>query len=456
MEPLRDYQRSGRDALIANKRFILADEMGLGKTRQALEAMVNITDHAFPRILVVCPKVAVFVWQTEIEKWFPELIGEVRILLGDALKRNQVLEDLKAPYILITTYDILKRDVDKMPQSYHLIITDEAHRYRNRTTKTFKAVKKLHGNYVFQLTGTPASRGPQDVWTMLNLIDPKRFGSYWRFVNTYCLVHEGVFGKEILGPKNVEALRMLLKSYLLRRKKVDVIEDLPEKTRSKIIVEMTPKQRKLYDQFEKHMIAALPDGGMLITPNSLGKFVRLRQMLIWPHLLYKIEEEGKLDQGAGFSAILEHMSDNDDKHVVIFTPFAKALNGFGKALKVAGYAEDSIIQLRGGTNPDEVRKRIELFESARGIALCTIKFAQSFNLSTASTAYFLGYEFNPDENHQAEDRLHRMTSKSAVNIYYVCHKDSIDEHILTILNDKNRSISSFLKAPDGSLQVLGG
>ncbi len=431
----RDYQRTGTIFMVDRKRAILGDEMGLGKTLQALGALE--TGGAVKSILILCPKVAVYVWQSEIIKWLPYLESFVHIHLGPT--RHKEIETLTLPHVLITTYDLIRRD-EYLPLNYDLIITDEAHRYRNYKTKTFKAIKKLRSPRLYQLTGTPAARGPENLWTMLHLINPKLFSSYWKFVNTWCETEMTEWGKVIVGPRNVEQLKVLLRKYLIRRLKSEVLEELPEKTRQYLHVEMTASQNKWYAQLAEEMIAEIGED-LVISPTSLTTLLRLRQMLIHPQL---IAPSASTNSSAAITAVLEHAADLPEQHFAIFCPFAKALPLIREALIAEGYYDGSIIDLKGGMNPEEVGEAISIFEATRGIALCTIKFAQSFSLSTASYGYFMGYEFNPDENYQAEDRLHRMTSKNAVTIYYVLHKDTVEEHIMEILHGKASSVKAIL------------
>ena len=457
MDELREYQNEGVKWLLQRDRAILADDMGLGKTVQVIRTMQALSKRhpvgqkdSIKRILIVAPKVALYVWMLELDKWWPDGFACTIMLIGHAAKRRKIIEELDDVRIILTTYNTLKTHIKPkepsktdFPLEHDIIIADEAHRFRNRKTATYKMMKQLSAPYFYMLSGTPATRGPQDLWALLNIIDRGRFSSFWRFVNAHCHVDRGPFGHQISGVKNPEGLRNVLKPFLKRRLKMDVAEELPLKTRQILPVGMTPTQRKLYNQMEQEMYAELEDGSVSFAQTSLTKLLRLRQILVTPLLLRGDVGEEDYDNsyaeyGAGIDAIAEHMQDVGDHHVVIFTPFAKAIPFIELRLSRLGITQGVV--LKGGMGPEQVGAAIEEFKEKRGIAICTIKFAQSFSLETARVGYFLGYEFTPDENWQAEDRLHRLTSKNPVTIYYIQHKDTVDEDVLEILNTKSHNI----------------
>lgn len=438
---LRDYQVKGVKFLTQNPRAILADEVGIGKTAQALRAS-QAMEFEVMSMLIVCPKSAFYVWLTEIPKWLNDKSSgaidyTIHEFVGNPFQRAQIIEDLNTmsqyPHIIITTYDVLKIHKEFFVNEwYDLIIADEAHKFRNRKTQVYKAVKALRSRYFFALTGTPATRGAQDLWALLNIIKPELFRSYWKFVNAFCHVEVTHFGRQIYGTRNHENLRALLENFFLRRTKVEVLPELPPKTRQIVPLDLTPTQRKVHDSLKKTMIAEL-EQSLIVTPSVLTALIRMRQLLVTPQLLDETAEPG-----AALVALGEHLEGlGSEPHAVVFTPFAQALPIIEQYLRSLGHSR--IIQLRGGLNVDEVQGRIGYFECG-GLAICTIKFAQSFSLSNASVAYFLQYEWNPDENEQAEGRLHRFTSRNAVTIYYFVHHNTVDQRVLEVLDGKSESI----------------
>lgn len=490
----RDYQTEGIEFLVQKKRAILGDEMGMGKSMQAIKAMARFN---FSSALIVCPNSALWVWAKELEKWLPEghRYRKFTVVKGDRFTRSmQWKEGLKDPQnrFILTTYDVLKRDLYDddypVPHDWDLIICDEAHKMRNRKTKAFRAVADLESKGMFLISGTPASRGPQDVWTLLHLLHPRMFRSYWRFVYAHCHVIQNDFGKEIGGVKSPATTKALMDKFMIRRFKEGRM--LP-KQRNLVPVEMSANQAKLYSELTEEMVTRLeevPDEDLnleeglkywgwdddeeegievrddgeihqhpsvIVANNPLALFIRLRQLLICPMIL----DPASRDYGGGLEYIVETLRDypREDQHSVIFTPFAKALPFIKERLESEGFGP--IIELRGGQqkrDPLWLKESLSTFEQYKGIALCTIKFAQSFDLDTASTGFFLGYEWDPTENYQAEDRLHRMRSPKIVQLNYLNYKGTVDDRILQVLDIKQTNVSKFIRTKQDAIALLRG
>ena len=442
---LRPYQIEGKDFLLEYKRVVLGDDRGIGKTVEAVAAYDELLpDHT----LIVTSKNGLRAWQ----KNFPKCMDdppEVNIIRGTALERAKKWNQCKNHRVSACTFAVWMRDVHMAPLSWDLVIIDEAHKARNRKTKIHPALKKLQTPYLWLLTGTPANRGPQDLWGFLNLCRPRFYSSYWRFVNKYCIVIDGVFGKEIFGAQNTKALRQELHHILLRRKKSEVLPDLPPKTRQELPIEMTDEQRGLYDVLSEEMMAELPSDDLLLTPNVLAKTMRLRQLLVCPKLL-----NAELGYGAAIEEIADKLDGREDQHIVIFTPFAQALPLFKEYLTKRKFGP--IFFLQGGMEPEQVAEVEEQFVSTQGIVIATIQFSQSFDLDSASYGYFIGVEWNPDDNYQAEDRMHRFTTTRALNIYYLTHQSTVEERSFEILNEKQGTVNRIFNTTAELREALQG
>ena len=442
LAPLKGYQVIAKDQLICLKRAILPLTRGSGKTRIAYTAadeLLNRLSNWEPSptpILITCSKSSLLTWESEAVKWFPGKYTTV-FIKGNKAARMQLWQEIANYDFIICTHEILRRDIKEVPAYWFGIIVDEAHRLRNRNALKFKAFKKLKSDFLFFVTGTPVRKGPQDLWTMLNRINNKVFSSYWRFVNSWCLIADDGFGKEFLGPKNVKNLREMLSRYVVRVDSSIIEKELPDKIRQPLLVEMSPKQAKLYQVLVDESIAELDSAdGIMLAPTTLAMITRLRQLLISPRLWSVNIKE----YGGGLDTIVDHMEEQEESHVTIFTIAAKALPIIEECLRAKGY--ENIFILKGGTEPEEVKRIKEEFAATRGIILCTIGFAESFDLETCSTGYMLGPDWNPDTNEQAEDRLRRLSSEAAhINIYYIVYKGTIDDRVYNILNDKKRSSS---------------
>jgi SNF2 family DNA or RNA helicase len=458
---IRLYQQEGAYTLFHQRRMILGDEMGIGKTVQAIQAMRTLhTVGELNSCLIVCPGSALYVWQGELEKWWSEFAPRFTIIEGNQARRDKywlhpATADRKN--FGICTYEVLKQDFKRgvAVMHCHLLIADEAHKFKNHKTQNFKTMKKINSVYAYLLTGTPASRGPQDIWALLNICAPRVWTSYWGFLNEYCITSQGLWGGlEIIGTKNMPQLKEKIKPYFLRRTKKEVLAELPPKTRAMLPVAMSPKQSRLYEVLREEMVVNLKEiydrgdfQNPIIVSDVLAKITRLRQLLCCPKLI-----DPELEYGGALETLVDIIQDMDDRHLVIFTPFPSAYNHI-----IDYFAANNIgnvYTLKGGMNLKEFTRNIEEFKSKRGIMLASIEHAQGYSLETASTAYFLGYSWRPDSNYQAEDRLHRLTSVNPVNIYYLQHRGTVDDRVLEVLNTKQTNVDAFLKADAPSIKNL--
>lgn len=430
------FQRDGIEFLVAKKRALLADQMGLGKTVTSINALVQVYPEVGKNgVLIVVPKIALHVWEYELLRW-----GEYvpHVVVGSKTKRQTLWNEINADEefrLVLTTYDVLRVDANKYPLKWGVVILDEAHRVRNRRTKAFKAVSRLRSQYFWALTGTPARKGPQDMWSILHLINRRIFRSYWKFVNTFCYVEEGPWGKEIFGARNVDNLRRVLKQYMLRRTADEVLEDMPELIPIPIPLELDDFQEDIYRELAEDSLAEMPGGNLVATPNQLSNIMRLRQMLVTPKLL---EDHEDVPYGTCIEAMLSQVDELEEAHVTIFTPFSEALSFIEQALRDNGH--ENIFTIKGGMKSGEIAEQASLFKESRGVMLATIKAAEAYSLETCSYCFFIGFEWDFDENDQAARRLLRMTSKSTVFAYYFVHENLMDERVLEMVLTKRGNV----------------
>lgn len=469
---LRDYQKQAFHFLTEPKPYVQFkntlgvgleyDDMGLGKT---LTTMCSVEElEAYP-CLIVGPKFALYVWQSEIKHWLGK---DAFIYTGKPKEREKIWKEFiqSGAKYLITNYAMLGElairtgiDVKKSTTALNqpgtfkwgAIVWDEAHMggLFNHKCDTYKVslqmAKKIPVRYV--LTGTPFRQGCVDLYGPLSLIDPEKFNSYWSYVNRYCIITKTPFGKEIeRNPNNVVAFREMLNQYMVRRLKEEVLDELPGKLRQAMYVEMNPAQKKFYDELTETLIAEIPDSDdILITPSQMSLILRQRQILACPKIL------GLKDRGAAIDTIMEHshLSMDEGKPIVVFTPFRMALPFLTEAFKEE-YPRVKIYEIRGQLTAEEFGKTWEGFQTdnyRHKVMLCVIKSGASFQATAASTAYFLGYEWDFNMNEQAEDRLNRMGQKNFVNIYYLMSKGTADEVVAQRLNEK-KSASNWVVGSD--------
>lgn len=451
----RPYQiEAARFALKeAEGKVILADEMGLGKTGEVYLAW---REAGYPMpCLIIAGINAQLTWSRQAPEWGCPIPVSIK---GNAAQRKALWSACGREFV-ICTREALKRDLKAGLFSitqFRCVISDECHKDSNRKTGNWRTLKALgqHAQYIFLTSGSIMRRGPQSLWGLLNVVRPARYGSYWKFINQYCEVSHGQFGLEIIGPKNAGELQWALAKIMISRTKRDVRPELPPKIRdmNSCVLNMTTGQEKMYEELVEDSIAELPGGGMLVVPSILAKLQRLRQVLVTPKLL-----DPQAEDGAGLDRIVEMLEESNDRHMCIFTPFASALPYIRSRLCAEGFEEDKIVLLSGGLSAEELMLRISHFRRSRGIAICSIQYAESFDLQPASWAVFLGYSWDAWDNLQAEDRLHRGDIINPVNIYYISHQGGIDQGLIqAALDTKVNNVMAILKDVDKIRQALKG
>ncbi len=438
MKELWPFQVDGVKFLMKHKRALLADQMGIGKTRQVIEVLKSHTQRNPDAsiIVIVAKKNAMMVWQRELPKWAPELAEG--FISTEGKSPTQRLEIWGRMQYVIATHQVMLRDKMIVAREWDIIVIDEPQSWlRSRKTKTFWFMKTFRSEYLIIMSGTPSSKGAQDLWPMLHLINRKVFASYWRFVNTFCFVDDAQWGKDVYGTRNKQALKETLSLYMIRRLKAEVFPDMPEKLIDTIPIEMTSTQKKLHNDLSEELMANL-DGQLIMTPNTMTLSMRLRQLLVTPKLL-----NPEAEYGAGIEYLQEVTDDMDpaDRHFTVFTPFKQALPYIGAALNKVGA---QVVYLHGGMSTRSLDETINRYDEDRCVAICTIKYAESFSLASASLAYFLGYEWDYTECEQAEDRMHRAETKETVNIHYLQHKDSYEMDVLESLVTDRVNVGKYL------------
>lgn len=429
---LRPYQAEAVSRIIAMQgRAILAYDMGTGKTAVALKVLEHISLGAsLQDTLVICPKIAFGTWEMEIDNWLKDKYYVT--FTGDEGKRYQRWRDFQAGADFLITNFAQMENVLVRKKKWGTVIIDEAHFLKNRKTKGFDLACKLVSDNVLLLTGSPIVNGVQDLWTLLHLLHPRDFRSYWNFVNANCIVLTDHWGAKIVGVRDPAVTRKVLAPHLLRKTKKQVLHDLPPKIRQAIPLEIEGVQYDLYQQIAKEMIAELGEDEFLLTPNKIAQITRLRQILVTPALV------GGPHESAMFEALKESVKLDFEagNSVIVFTPFAKAL-----PLLEADLASmcDYITSIRGGMKEGEVPRRIKEFQeypSAKCALLCSLLVGSSFTATKASVVYFMGYDWVPANCYQGEDRTHRIGQKKSVNVKYFVCKGTIDTYIMAVLNKK--------------------
>jgi SNF2 family DNA or RNA helicase len=445
--------------LKAHPKSMVLYDRGLGKTVLATKRNIDagVGTHA-----VFCPKNAIQTWKTHTQEWwshfYPRADIDIWEVDGSPDCRRRMWRELAHPArtrqhrLFIVGYGSGQRDAQWLREQKYLnrvdqIDLDEAQRLRNRNSVAFKRLQPIlrqHPYFSFE-SGTPVSRGAQEFWTYLNCIDPKLFSSYWKFAGTFCELFAGRWGTEIIGPRNAEEFGRLLKQYARIRTAEDpgIAEQLPQKSRNPLYVELDDDQYKVYKDLGADKFSWTETGRLILAGNSMEATIRFRQLLVCPKIL-----DPTLSLGAAFTDFLQNFDDwsPEERHTVIFSPFTGAFPHFRKALEDKGVP---VFQLSGGISSDEQQRQIRLWRENKGVMLNSIRYAESYSLEPARTAYFIGYEWDPNMNLQAEDRLRRLTTRYNLAMYYYRYAGTVDDDMCYTVNWKHVNITQIMRSQQG-------
>lgn len=436
-----DYQQVAIEKMRAAPYFLLADEMGLGKT---VELLCEVRDAMLiePKVLIIAPKSAMSVWEDHVAWILPEL----PVMSLTSTQRAKA-EDFTYG-VLIINPEALSKMYQLLVHHWDYIIADECHLFKNRKTKRSKALKKLRAKRKRAASGTPLVNKPDELWSILNWLNPRQYRSYWRFFEKYVkYITDPAYGyKIIIGAKNVDELRGEISPFMLRRLKQEVLKDLPEKYYTMVKVDLGSLQMHAYRQMKKESLAWLATHDPeqpLEAPTVLAQLTRLRQ---FADAYAKFDDDyGKVqlsEPSSKLDAMMDILEDTDQP-VVIFSQFEQMISLASRRIEKLniGFA-----QLTGKTPQAARGGIIKQFQEGRGkVLLATMQTGGvGITLTAASTAIFLDRSWSPAMNLQAEDRLHRVGQKNAVQIINIQARGTVDEKVEKKLEWKWNMIKEIL------------
>ena len=266
------YQNADVNAMYQSEGLINANDRAMGKTVESIMAALAVRAE---RVLVVCPNMAMVTWQEEVKNWTGE---DVTLVVGSREQRIEKIRTNENRFLVIG-YGFLRTWIpDELAHPWDVIIFDEAHRLKNRKAQQTQGAKALIGKHKWLLTGTPIRNSPDEIWSLLNILDPLAFPHYWPFVEQFCHVWTAKWGRQIEGIKKESRQRWAetISPYIISRKKADYLKDLPEKLPEDIVyLDMTAKQKKMYDDIKDDMMAEVeeynPDLYTATGPIKIGR-----------------------------------------------------------------------------------------------------------------------------------------------------------------------------------------
>lgn len=411
---LMPFQLEGVNALLESRRMLLADDMGLGKTLQVIVALrVLFLRREIESALVVAPASVLDQWRRELLKWAPDL--RAMVIRGSVAERGW---QWSTPvHVTLVSYDTLRSDFSDSPVSpvgrktWDVVVSDEAQRIKNRNP-TSDVVKGLRRRRSWALTGTPVENDEEELASIMEFVD-----------------HED--GE---APRRYSAglvLRQRHRELQLRRRKADVLEDLPPKMVAKIPVELGTAQRRSYDRAEREGIVHL---------RELGREVRVQHVL---ELITRLKQICNAEPETGESAKFEEIRGRIETLVaggnraLVFSQYRTS--GFGVEAAAEALRDFRPLTFTGAQSPDERRDIINRFrrDDEHKVLVVSLRAGGvGLNLQEASYVFHLDRWWNPAVERQAEDRSHRYGQTVPVHVFKYSCVNTIEERIDRILEQK--------------------
>jgi len=423
------FQQYWVDTFKTTRCILLGDDMGLGKTVQAivmdLERRNLLLPKDSPKTLIVTPLAVVGSWTNHWRMLAPHL----KISVINNKNRTPFVDSVVNgdADVYICHWQAIRLIPELANRHWFHVIGDEIHAIQNRKTKQSIAFKKIKTDYKTGLSGTPAFDKPDDLWSILNWLYPRYWSSYWRYVNEYLIVVEHTGYKQIVGIQNPEKLQSLMSGFYLRRKKEEVLPDLPDKYYTDIVVDLTTEQERAYESMRKTMIAWLGENERepLTAPVVIAQLTRLQQ---FSDAFAEFDEEtGQVkltEPSSKLDAVME-LIDESTEPVVVFSQFSQMIELLGKRLQRAGIPHGLYI----GKTPAKERERIiEDFQDGKlKVFAGTISAGGvGITLTRSSTVIFIDLSWSHSINSQAEDRCHRIGQANAVQVIHIKSAHTID------------------------------
>ena len=441
---LRPYQKTGFQWLKTLESYgfggILADEMGLGKTLQVIAFLATVPKKTTQKTsLVVCPASLIYNWGEELTKFAPQL--SYRLILGTAAERK-ALRDRADTDVWVTSYELLRQDIgDYSRQEFYCCVLDEAQHIKNAATLTSKAVKQITSRQRFVLTGTPVENRLSELWNLFDFLM-----SGYLYTNT---AFREKLEKPIVKSKNPEAsaqLRRLVQPFLLRRRKAEVLKELPPKEEYVRRISLSEEERKIYCACVQATVEKLDrEQGKL---QILAALTRLRQICCDPNLCFE-NYEGETSKLDACMELCQAMVENGHQ-ILLFSQFTSMLDRIRARLDEASI---SSFTLQGSTTKEKRAKLVKAFNAgAAPVFLISLKAGGTgLNLTAADIVIHFDPWWNQAAQDQATDRAHRIGQQAHVQVYKLIAKDTIEEKILELQEKKAALMDTISGAEDGGI-----
>jgi superfamily II DNA or RNA helicase len=454
--PLYPYQAEGALFAVRAGRALIGDDMGLGKTIQAIAATEILARHfGVSKVLVICPTSLKYQWQSEIMR-FSGRPGEnaARVINGGRAQRQKdyALND----FCKITNYEKLKLDLDLIAAwAPDLVIVDEAQRVKNWNTIAARALKRVDSPYAIVLTGTPLENKLEELISIVQFVDQHRLGPTWKLLHDHQVKDEA---GRVTGYTGLEKIGQTLAPVMIRRRKSEVLRQLPSRTEQNLLVPMTEMQM-LHHQENADVVARIVQRWrktrFLSDKDQRRLTCALQNMRMSCNSTYLLDQE--TDHGVKadeLAALFEDLFAEPDAKAVVFSQWTRTHDILIRRLEAR---ELGYVSFHGGVPSDKRPALVERFrdDPTCRVFLSTDAGSTGLNLQHASTLVNMDLPWNPAILEQRIARIHRMGQKRPVRVINFVAKGTIEEGMLSVLAFKRSLSAGILDGGSGEIS-LGG
>ena len=426
--------------------------MGLGKTIQIIALLESeVKNKKKTTSIVVCPSTLVLNWKAEVEKWCDSI--KILIIKGTIEERIEKINNYRDYDLIITSYDLLKRDIENYEgKEFKYIIADEAQYIKNSLTQNATSLKSLNGKIKFALTGTPIENSIAELWSIFDFIMPGYLYSYNKFKKKF---EEPILKFE--DKKALNRLKKLISPFILRRVKKDVLTELPEKNITVMKSEMESEQQKLYLSY---LLQTKKEVAQELSDNSFEKskfkilmlLTRLRQICCHPSLFIENYNGGSGKLKQCLNLVIDAIESGHK--ILIFSSYTSMFEIIEKEFNKLNI---NYFKLVGNT---PVSKRIEMvdeFNNNENIKVFLISLkagGTGLNLTSADVVIHYDPWWNISSENQATDRAYRIGQQNSVQVYKLITSDSIEEKINKMQERKEQLSKDILSTKETFINKL--
>lgn len=444
------YQAEGALFAVRAGRALIGDEMGLGKTIQAIAAAEILARHfGVTKVLVICPTSLKYQWQSEIKRFSGR---DAFVIAGGRVQRQK--DYARDDFCKITNYEKLQPDLNLIADwAPDLVIVDEAQRVKNWNTIAARALKRIDSAYAVVLTGTPLENKLEELISIVQFVDQHRLGPTWRLLHEHQVKDE--HGR-VTGYTGLERIGQTLAPIMIRRRKADVLMQLPERTDQTLLVPMTEMQM-LHHRENADVVAQIVNRWrkmkFLSDKDQRRLTCALQNMRMSCNSTYLLDQEGdhgvKADE---LAALFDGLFEHPEAKAVVFSQWTRTHDIVIRRLEARGIG---YVSFHGGVPSEKRPALVERFRDDPDcrVFLSTDAGATGLNLQHASTLVNMDLPWNPALLEQRIARIHRMGQKRPVQIVNFVAKGTIEEGMLSVLAFKRSLSAGILDGGTGEISL---